>query len=295
MFRHYGEAFSFSGINPSLKPFFRNHVNYSALLACMVPLLLAFFTGEKRKATKNWIAVLTIICLLAVYLSYARGAWLAVILGIGAWWLVTKRKLFVAYILSMVFVFASLVWLVNNNNYLRFSHDYKTTIFHENFSEHLVATYQFKDVSTAERFYRWIAGVRMVKDNWQTGFGPNTFPDQYKYYTVPAFKTWVSANEDRSTVHNYFLTVTIEQGIPGLILLLLMVGYAFYTTEKIYHRSSDPLLRTGARTAAMLLTILCVVNFLSDLVETDKIGSVFYMTLAAIIVLQYKAYKEQRL
>ena len=289
MYRHSAAGFTFSEINPSLDPFFRNHVNYSALLACIFPLLIAFHLLSTRKGTKRFILLLILFTIVAVYFSYARGAWLSIIVSLAGWWLLKKRLLLAGYVVGILMVFASIGWLAHNNNYLRFSHDYQTTIFHEDFREHLVATYQFKDVSTAERFYRWIAGVRMVKDNWQTGFGPNTFPDQYKYYTVPAFKTWVSANEDRSTVHNYFLTMAIEQGLPGLLLLLLLLGYAFYVVQKVYHRTNDAYLRTVSITCAMLLCILCTVNFLSDLVETDKIGSIFYITLATIISLERSA------
>ncbi len=285
-YRHAGEGFTFSGINPSLDPFFRNHVNYSALLVCIIPLLLAFHTATKKPSVKRWLRILIALTVAALYFSYARGAWLALFVGLAGWWLLKKRALLAAYVAGFLIVFASLAWLIHKNNYLRFSHDYQTTVFHEDFREHLVATYQFKDVSTAERFYRWIAGVRMVKHNWETGFGPNTFPDQYKYYAVPAFKTWVSANEDRSTVHNYFLTMAIEQGIVGLLLLLVMLGYAFYIAEKIYHRSSDEFTKITARTCAMLLCMLVTVNFLSDLVETDKVGSIFYITLATLIVLE---------
>jgi O-antigen ligase len=284
MKKHAAEGFTFSGINPSLNPFFRNHVNYSALLVCIFPLLLAFYAFTK-KVSKKWMVLLIVFLLAAIYLSYARGAWLAVFISLGGWWLLKKRMLLAGYIVTILLVFGSLAWLIHNNNYLRFSHDYRTTVFHEDFREHLVATYQLKDVSTAERFYRWIAGVRMVKENPATGFGPNTFPDHYKFYTVPAFKTWVSSNDDRSSVHNYFLTMTIEQGFVGLLLLIVLLGYAFYVAEKIYHRASDPVVKVTARTCAMLLCMLCTVNFLSDLVETDKVGSIFYLTLAVLIVL----------
>ncbi|MBK8953719.1 MAG: O-antigen ligase family protein [Chitinophagaceae bacterium] len=111
-----------------------------------------------------------------------------------------------------------------NDRYLQYAHDFKTTIFHKNFNEHLIATYRLKDVSTAERFYRWIAGVRMIKDNPVIGFGPGSFYPNYKEYTVPAFKTWVSNNKDHSTVHNYFLLLAVEQGLPGLFFFLLLTG-----------------------------------------------------------------------
>ena len=232
LFRHYQTGFSFAGINDAVAPFFRNHVNYSAMLVCMVPVLVAFFSGTKNRDTRWLIAVLIGIALTALFFSYARGAWLALLAGAAAGWLIKRKWLFAAYIAALLISISSLFWLKANDRYLLYAHDYQTTIFHKDFREHLVATYKLKDVSTAERFYRWIAGVRMIKDNWLTGYGPNTFYDNYKGYTVPAFKTWVSDNKDHSTVHNYFLLIAIEQGIPGLLFLLLLLGPC-YTMHNI--------------------------------------------------------------
>jgi O-antigen ligase len=39
----------------------------------------------------------------------------------------------------------------------------------------------------------------------------------------------------------------------------------------------------------------CTVNFLSDLIETDKIGSVFYLCIAALIVADRQTKNETQL
>jgi len=132
----------------------------------------------------------------------------------------------------------------------------------------------------------------MIKDNWLTGYGPNTFYGNYKPYAVPAYKTWVSDNQDRSTVHNYFLLTIIEQGIPGLILLLLLVGTVFYYAQHLYHRVKDRLYKVTAITTGAILTMLMVVNFLSDLIETDKVGSLFFLCIAVLVVVDLNTRQE---
>jgi O-antigen ligase len=286
MFRHTIAGLDFATINPSLKPFFRNHVNYSALLVCMIPVLFAFYRTVDKKSLKRLLGALIFLSIVATYFSYARGAWLALVTGGITYWLIRHKLLVRGYVLAFIVVFAGLIWLIRDNKYLDYAHDYNTTVFHEDFKEHLVATYKMKDVSTAERFYRWIAGVRMVKHEWQTGFGPNTFNTHYKAYAVPAFKTWVSKNEEHSTVHNYFLLTIVEQGIPGLIILLVLIGYMFYTAQKIYTTTNDRFVKTTAATVGSILVMLCTVNFLSDLVETDKLGSIFYLCFAVLLVLE---------
>ena len=286
VYRHAFYGFRFADINDAVSPFFRNHVNYSAMLVCTVPVLFAIY--QLNRKYRLLIIAATIIVLTALFFSYARGAWLALIIGALSYWLIQKRKLLIAFVAAIVLAISSVAWLSSNDRYLNYAHDYRTTIFHKNFEEHLVATYRLKDVSTAERFNRWIAGVRMIKDKWPTGYGPNTFYYNYKPYTIPAFKTWVSDNKEHSTVHNYFLLVLIEQGIPGFLFLLLIVGSMFYYAEKIYNRTEDKFYKAAALACGAMTMMIVVVNFLSDLIETDKVGSLFFLCLATLIAIDLK-------
>jgi len=292
MMRHYRIGFRFANINDALYPFFRNHVNYSAMLVCSVPMLLAFYTGSKIRNSKYMAAASLVIVIVALFFSYSRGAWLALLAGLVAYWLIRKKLLVISYVTAMLLVIASVFWLRQNDNYLKYANDFKTTIFHKNFSEHLVATYKLKDVSTAERFYRWIAGVRMIGDRPVTGYGPNTFYNNYKPYAVPAFKTWVSDNDDRSTVHNYFLLTVIEQGFPGLLFLLILFGVILYYAQRLYHRLADPFYKNVAITSGVIAVMILVVNFLSDLIETDKIGSLFFLCIAELVTADINSRKK---
>jgi O-antigen ligase len=284
LIKHSSNGFRFAHINDAVSPFFRNHVNYSAMLVCILPIFFAMYRLSNFKKQNFFISLAIIILLAALFFSYARGAWLALAAGTVTYWLIKKKYLLITFVTTSVIIIASLFWLRNNDRYLRFENDYNTTIFHKDFKEHLIATYRLKDVSTAERFYRWIAAVRMIKDNWLTGYGPNTFYNNYKGYTVPAFKTWVSKNEDHSTVHNYFLLVAIEQGIPGLVFFLLLLGGMFYYTQYLYHRIKDIFYKIVSITVGVILMMITVVNFLSDLIETDKIGSLFFLCLSMLAV-----------
>jgi O-antigen ligase len=282
--RHLDYNFSFSGINDAVRPFFRNHVTYSALLVFMVPLQIAFLQTSTNKKLKRVLLACLVITVAALYLSYARGAWIALLGGAVAYWLLKKQLLFKSFIAVVLLAVIGVFWLKNNDRYLAFAHDYKTTIFHQDFEEHLAATYQMKDLSTAERFYRWIAGVRMAQDSWQTGFGPSTFYEHYKSYTVPAFKTWVSKNEERSTVHNYFLLLLAEQGAAGLLLFLSLLGAMFWKVQKIYSSTGSAFWKNVACAIGAILVMQCILNSLSDLIETDKVGSIFYLCVAVLVI-----------
>lgn len=282
--RHGQSAFTFASINEAIAPFFRNHVNYSAMLVCCIPILFTFRSLAKSKDQKFLVTGLILIALTALFFSYARGAWLALLVGLVATWLIRQQLMFKAFLIGISITILAFFWIKKDDRYLQYAHDYKTTIFHQDFSEHLIATYQLKDVSTAERFYRWIAGVRMIKDNWLTGYGPNTFYNNYKPYAIPAYKTWVSDNQDHSTVHNYFLLTTIEQGIPGLIFLLLLLSAMFYYVQYLYKRIDDLFYQRTVLCTGVILSMITVLNFLSDLIETDKVGSLFYLCFTVLVV-----------
>ena len=286
--KHASLGLSFATINEAIAPFFRNHVNYSALLVFMVPLQLAFFRLSKAPSLRFLISVSIVIVLAALYLSYARGAWLALVAGLFAFWLIRRGWLLKSFYLFVLAVAGCVVWLQHNDRYLDFAPHYESTVFHEDFSEHLVATYKGEDVSTAERFYRWMAGANMSKERWLTGFGPTTFYQHYKNYTVPAFRTWVSDNPEQSTVHNYFLLLLIEQGVIGLLLFLLLMGTLFFYAQTIYRRTTSRFWKVTTASIGAILWMQCTVNFLSDLIETDKAGSVFYLCLSFLLIADAK-------
>ena len=283
---------SFEKVNEALKPFFHNHVDYSALLVFMVPLQIAIIELSKSHKIKVFVSCLLTITIAALYLSYSRGSWAALIAGIASYWLLRKRMLLIGF-LAFIFLLAGCIfWLKENDRFLKYSNDYKTTIFHSNFKEHLIATYKLKDLSNAERIYRWIAALRMVPDNWKTGTGPTTFYDEYKSYTLPAFKTYVSDNKEHSTVHNYFLLTLIEQGITGMLLFIILLSFIFWYVQKVYYQAREKFWKVVAAAIGCIITMECTVNFLSDMIETDKAGSVFYLCITTLIIADIKTRKQ---
>lgn len=292
LIQHAGSGFSFEAINATLSPFFRNHVNYSALLVCLSPVLLLWYQFSTQRLRK-WIIAIIVLFFVALFFAYSRGAWLCVLSGALTWVAIKKRFLLSLIFTALLTAVVALFLLVQDENYMKFAPDFNTTRQHFDLNEHLEATYTLKDMSTMERFYRWIAGVKMVNEEKLKGYGPNTFTTYYKEYTVAAFKTWVSNNEEKSSVHNYFLLISIEQGLPALFLLLALLISMFTIAVKAYHTLNDPFERSLALTAAVILSMIVTLNLLSDLIETDKIGSIYFLLLGIFIRLQVKIKEQQ--
>lgn len=279
-FRHACMQFSFDGIKYIMWPFFRNHVNYGALLVCLIPVAIGL-----QRQTGAW-KLVVIVLFLGLILTYSRGAWLALVIGGLMVWFIKKR--IVGWVLTCVVLMTILfcAWMIQDNHYLRFRPNYEQTIYHATLDDHLSATYKLKDLSTVERFYRWIAAAKMIRERWLTGYGPNSFYPYYKQYTVTAYQTYVSDNPEKSTVHNYFLLLLAEQGLPGFLLFTILFMYMMWLSQEIYHTSTKPFYKGVALIIGSILSMIGVLIMLSDLIETDKIGSMFYLCAGLLIVLQ---------
>jgi O-antigen ligase len=77
----------------------------------------------------------------------------------------------------------------------------------------------------------------------------------------------------------------VEQGIPGLILFLLLFGAILFYAERIYHTGQADWQRQMAAGIGVIVVMLGVVNFWSDLIETDKIGSLFFLSISLLLIL----------
>jgi O-antigen ligase len=291
--RHALTGFSFEGIKQTLSPFFRNHVNYSAMLVCLLAVLWCVRSLiPKSNPYYKWINIGFVVGLVALFFAYSRGAWIALFAGVATVFIIKRKWIVETLIITTITVILSIGWLVIDNHYVHFAPDYEHTIFHSGLSDHLQSTTSLKDLSNAERFYRWVAGAKMFAAKPITGFGPNTFYSNYKNYTVDIFKTYVSSNPEHSSVHNYFLLTALEQGFIGLFLFCALLFSMLFYTQKLYHSLHSQFYRAIALTTGVVIVMIATINCMSDMIETDKMGSLFWLSVGVIIVLSNKLKEE---
>ncbi|MFN0276080.1 MAG: O-antigen ligase family protein [Chitinophagales bacterium] len=291
---HYRYNFAFSEVNKTMFPYFRNHVNYAVFLALLLPFLFYAQSWYQKYTWHKMIIRLGIGLLLAgVYFSYTRSAWLSLLAAGMCYLLIRKNLLRQFVVLAVTGAVVFVIYMLNDNRYLAYAPDFKKTIYHANFEDHMESTISLEDVSSAERIYRWIAATHMVEDKPVLGFGPAQYYDNYKEYTVNKFLTYISTNDERSTVHNYFLQVTVEQGFVGLFFwVLLLISVLFFS--QIAYNSADKKQDKNYILALTLSLITIIVNItLSDLVEADKIGTLFFFNLAMIVNMHLAVKKQQ--
>ncbi len=282
--RHAAQGFSFKSVGGVLDPFYRNHVNYAALLALFFPI--AFFARQwyPKYSLKRWIINISlIVLLLAIQLSYTRTAYVTLVMAFGAYVIVRLKLVKLTLVASVAVLLLGFGYMVKNNQYLHFAPDYEHTVTHHNFDNLVEATTKMEDISTVERFYRWIAGIRMIQDKPFTGYGPGNFYNFYKSYTVSSFRTYVSDNPEQSGIHSYFLLMLVEQGILGMLIFTALSFFALITGERIYHETTDPIRKSIVMAMILSLVVINAFILINDMIETDKMGSFFFIALAVLI------------
>lgn len=289
MIRHAARGFEFRRVEYAIGDLYYNHVDYSAVISIFFPLLLVAIpmTYKWRNPFVNIVLVgLILFFIPAIYLTFARAAVVAVIFAICVAIAIRLKMVnlimpvFILFIGTVVFVMAK------DNRYINFRPNYEKTYMHKNFSEHIMATFRGEDMSSMERLYRWIAAMRMSQEEPVKGWGPNAFYYYYKPYAVSSFKTYVSRNTEKSTTHNYFLYMLVEQGWPAMILYTVLLMVAFAQAQKTYHRFKDPFYKYCTLGVIMMFGAAFVNNFFSELLETHKVGSLFYISLSILVVLR---------
>jgi O-antigen ligase len=283
LIRHAGTGFSFVEINFCVGPFFRNHVSYASVMALFFPFVWLATAWYERWSGRWWLLVLSIVILLvAIQFSYTRAAYVSLILALGAYYVIRWRWMKLCVGIVCIGLLLGVPYLAHHNNYLQYAPNFDKTVMHERFDNLVEATYKMEDISTMERVYRWVAGFQMVQRNPWVGFGPGNFYNFYKSYTVNSFRTYVSDNPEKSSVHSYYLLTTIEQGIFGGLLFLFLNFFALLQAERIYHETLDLARRRILLMAILSFVIIQAVLIINDMVETDKVGSFFFVCLAII-------------
>ncbi|GAA4450918.1 O-antigen ligase family protein [Rurimicrobium arvi] len=286
LIKHAMLEFAFSSVDAAIGNLFYKHVDYASVISMFFPFVWAAWALSKNKKSiyRTLLFATLLFFVLSIVLSFTRAAMGGVVFGLIMVACIRLRKVnwvlpaFYAVSLGLVFYFAK------DNQFLKYRPHFQETYMRHEFEDHLKATIQGKDMSSVERLYRWIAALRMGADRPLTGFGPHSFYFQYKPYTLSSYRTYVSENYERSTTHNYFLLMLVEQGVPAMVLYAVLMLAAFGRIQYVYHRLKDPFYRTLLLAIGWALGIFFVNNLFSELIETDKIGPMFYLCLSMLVI-----------
>ena len=269
---HGFSGWTFSSRTLAGAPFFRNHVNYACLLLLCLPA--GYFIFQETKEKKYIFLIL--IFLVFLQFTYARIVYVSIAVALVSLICLRLKILKIVFIVGLISVVLSGIYLLSGDRLIRLAPEYERTISHQSFDRLIEASYKMQDISTMERAYRWVAGIKMIQERPFLGFGPSNFYSTYRAYTNNSFQTYVSDNPEKSGIHNYYLMLAVEQGIPGLLIFSSMVWYLLLQAEKKYHVCA-PEQRNRIELATLWLMMILSISLLNDMIEVIKVGPFFFL------------------
>ena len=188
------------------------------VLATFLSLILVYgftyilFSTENKSKERYWLLTAFCFILPIILLSRCRTAWLSLLVGCNV---------------SLFFRFR--LW-----SYFRYKFTWICFIGAIGlFSFALSKLYTFKQESADGRLYIWRLTTEMIFEKPIFGYGFNQYEKEYNLYQANHFASLPEKekNFNRSlyteTCYNDFMETTLESGIIGLILFILIFFYAF--------------------------------------------------------------------
>lgn len=291
IFLHAGYRFGEKESHWVMWPFFKDHTIYGAIVALVVPLFFGLYLAKKHHPLLQATTIVFIfISLLALYFSYTRAAWLSILAAIGVWILI-KLRIKMAIILPFAVITAGILFFSWDSIQMELERNkYEHTT--EEFGERLQsATNVSTDASNLERINRWSCAIDMFKERPLFGFGPGTYAFEYARFQRPENLTIISTNfGDLGNAHSEYLGPLAEMGLPGMLLMLLIVATIFYKAITLYHKwpSEDKETRTLIMAMILSMTTYFIHGILNNFLDTDKAAVPIWGMCAMLIALEQR-------
>ena len=284
LIRHAGYGFDEDAGHWVMTPFYNDHTAYGAALAMFLPVMAAYVFYPGISIAKRPLAAAAVALLVsAVILSYSRAAWLSIIVSFLVLILILLHIRFRWLLLSLALLLG-IFFAFQNQIFDKLAKNKQDSS--NNMTEHLQSMSNISsDASNLERINRWASAIRMFEQRPWLGWGPGTYQFVYAPFQRASERTVISTNTgDRGNAHSEYLGPLAEQGIPGLLGVLFLFGFAVYTGLKVYHHGSGDV-RFLSLMATLGLITYFVHGFLNDFLNTDKLSVPVWGFMAIIVAL----------
>jgi len=271
-----------------MSPFYNDHTAYGAVLSLLIPIFAGFaFTRTYGKATRFFSLVVFCILVLALFLSFCRAAWISVVFSLLVFLLVLFRikfklvALVLGIFLAFFFMFQQQIWDVLERNKQGTS---------GNFIEHLQSISNIStDNSNLERINRWQSAFRMFDERPFFGFGPGTYQFEYAPFQISKEKTIISTNAgDRGNAHSEYIGPLAEQGLAGMLLMVLLVICIMVYGMRIYRNATTPENRLLSMTVLLGLITYFLHGTMNNFLDTDKASVPVWAFIAMLVAMDLR-------
>lgn len=261
------------------------HNQMGGYLLFVIPLLFSFFLSAKTTAKKFFIGFALFLSVMALFLTYSRGAWLSLF---GAF-LIFAPLLFQSikkYRKAVIGAFIGIILVsIIITNPLKIIEKISTVK-----SDIIPST---RSVSGNLRTTVWANSLEMIEKSPFIGFGIGTFGSIYDSFQKDP---WLYSKY----AHNYFLELAAETGIPGLLFFIGIIGTAVYMIAFYSHSgkrgtSASRIVWIKRNPLYLGMLISLTASFFHAFVDIDfsriTLYSLFWIFLAFALALNAKKEK----
>jgi O-antigen ligase len=196
-----------------IKGFMSIWMTYSGLLMLVLVALVAFaLTCSWKK--HPWVAPLGLLLGGALFLSQTRSAWLGAVTGVAVILLLMRPR---ALLLLAALLFA--LYLVSPGS----------------IQQRLRSGFNLKDDNTRNRIELLGTAARLIRAHPWIGVGQKVSREALAYRGTHDFPDYLYLH-----MHNNFLQIAAERGIPGLMLWLWLMIQSGWQAFRVYRSSRDP-------------------------------------------------------
>lgn len=267
-----------------MSPFYNDHTAYGAALAMFFPIVVGFmfFPGFKT-STRYFSFFVFVILVLGLIFSYGRAAWLSVIAAFVVFMLIILRIRF-WWIAIITVVLFGLFFAFQQQLLDRLEKNKQDSS--ANFIEHIQSMSNISsDASNLERINRWQAALRLFNERPVVGWGPGTYQFVYAPFQRSKEKTIISTNlGDLGNAHSEYLGPLSEMGLPGMLIVLLLIIYVIYLGTKVYKYSRGEIRYLGLMALLGLITYFAH-GLLNNFLDSDKLSVPFWGFIAIIVAI----------
>ncbi len=281
--RHLAYNFNHKAADWVVSPFYNDHTAYGAALAMFIPVLLCLVLMKSASKTMRLLALsFFMLFIFATIVSYARAGWLSLVVASGVFATMLLKIRFRTLLLGLTIV-GSLFALFHTEIMLALSQN--TTDSEGSFEKNVASVSNIStDASNLERLNRWSCALRMWEDKPLMGWGPGTYMFKYAPYQLSGDLTVISTNfGTNGNAHSEYLGPLAEQGIPGLLIVVLLFVYICALGYRLYYSLSEKEDRLISLGLFLGLITYITHGFFNNFLDTDKLSLPFWAFLAGLV------------
>jgi putative inorganic carbon (hco3(-)) transporter len=283
--RHAGFGFEKDPGHWVMEPFYKDHTSYGAVLAMYFPVLVGLLLQKRfNPLLKAFLIIGLGILTVGIILSYTRAAWVslagAAVLGGLMMLRVRLRTLLLTLVAAGSFLYVAqddLVIMLEKNQ--QDSSD--------DLAEHVESISNVSsDASNLERLNRWNSALAMFEERPLVGWGPGTYQFVYAPFQKSQDLTIISTNNaDGGNAHSEYLGPLAEQGVPGIIMMVLLVWMVSQMAFRLFYTLNDRELRILVLTSYLGLMTYFTHGILNNYLDTDKASAPFWGFIGILVAI----------